>query len=220
MTGLRNYRRIGRVLLAGAGLVLISLGAVYLIDWVTVTQVPAAPLTTEAVTVSTERPSEALPDAECEKYDVPGDMPRRLVIEKIGVAACVQRMGIDQYGAIAVPTNIHLAGWYEASARPGEPGNSIIDGHVYGRYRDAVFSRLPELTGGDSLKVEMGDLQVREFEVIEVVQVTKQQADDELYRQYPEIDAQLTLITCGGAYEEGQGTYTDRVIVRARLVSA
>lgn len=44
---------------------------------------------------------------------------------------------------MAVPNNIHMAGWFMDSVRPGQMGLSIIDGHVDGRRETAIFNASP-----------------------------------------------------------------------------
>ena len=58
---------------------------------------------------------------------------RRLLLQVISIDAYLQNVGVDQNNQIAVPNNIHIAGWFVDSVRPGENGLSVIDGHVDGR---------------------------------------------------------------------------------------
>ena len=58
---------------------------------------------------------------------------RRLLLQVISIDAYLQNVGVDQNNQIAVPNNIHIAGWFVDSVRTGENGLSIIDGRVDGR---------------------------------------------------------------------------------------
>jgi len=169
----------------------------------------------EVVRYSTDEPAETMPTEACRDYQVAAELPRRIIIESIGVDACVQQVGRDQDNAVAVPTNIHLGGWFIESAKPGDVGNSIIDGHVNGRYADAVFVDLGNLKSGDTITVELGDYSRKAFSVIETKSYPVEQAAGELFRQLNSVDRQLTLITCGGSYNNNAETYDERVIVRA-----
>lgn len=82
------------------------------------------------VTYSTETPEEKLPVDAGYSWKGQKNDPKRIVISKIGVDSLVQNVGVDQNQQIAVPNNIHIAGWFIDSVRPGESGLSIIDGHV------------------------------------------------------------------------------------------
>jgi sortase (surface protein transpeptidase) len=50
-----------------------------------------------------------------------------------------------------------MAGWYALGPRPGDPGSSVILGHVDSRRGPAVLFRLRELRRGDEIKVTRAD---------------------------------------------------------------
>lgn len=168
------------------------------------------------VTNSTNTPDET-PIAESPSYTVPADMPRQITLSSLGVKGYIQRVGIDQRNAIAVPSNINLAGWYTGSAKPGEKGLSIIDGHVSGRYSDAIFKNLGSLKISDTFKIEYGDKSVRTFEVVDIKTVSVADAAKELFAPNPAIANQLNLITCGGKFDSRTQEFDKRVIVIAKL---
>lgn len=171
------------------------------------------------VTTSTDTPSEQQPPsttAAPKTYTVAPNTPRALRIPSIGVDSFVQHVGIDQYGQIAVPTNIHFTGWYTKSALPGEPGVTIIDGHLGGRYTKAVFAELARLDSGDTVQVQKGDLSWVNYVVTQrrAIQPTDSAS---LYAQYTSEQHELHLITCYGTYLPDQKTYDQRVVVVAVL---
>lgn len=172
----------------------------------------------KVVTQSTDQPDETpLTDA-CAAYRVSANRPRVISIPSIGVSGCVQEVGIDQYNAVAVPTNIHLAGWYANSVLPGEKGVSVLDGHVSGRYSaDAIFAELAKVKVGDAVKIELGDTSWRTFSVVEVSSYPINQVMEELFKPVESEGSQLTLITCGGVYDRTAQSYEQRVLVRAVL---
>lgn len=169
----------------------------------------------QTVTETTETPSEApvLDD----DYIVPNDQPRKISMLSIDAEGYIQKVGVDKDNAIAAPNNVNLAGWYTYSAKPGDVGVSIIDGHVQGRYKEGVFKRLGQLGIGDLISVEYGDGSDREFEVVELQTMPAETASIEQYRQIEGIDKQLTLITCAGTYDKKAGSYNQRTLVRAKL---
>lgn len=171
----------------------------------------------QIVTWSVAEPQETPPTESCENYTVPAVQPRKIAIPSIGVDTCIQRVGVDQHSAIAVPDNVHLAGWYVNSVRPGGSGVSIIDGHVSGRYSEAVFANLGSVSTGDSVNIEMGDGQQQVFTVVDTNQYSVEETTKRLFSRIEGVDAQLTLITCGGTFDKQTQSYDKRIVVRAKL---
>lgn len=172
------------------------------------------PNPTEVITSSTLRPSEQ-PAPVTPSYTVAKDMPRSIAIPSINVHGYIQRVAIDREGRIAVPNNIYFAGWFTNSALPGQPGVSIIDGHVHGRYDPGVFYELHKVSTGDVIRIQFGDHSWRTFTVIDKKSVNA--ANDSVVTA-PVLDkktSELRLITCED-YDRSSGTYAKRLIVYAR----
>lgn len=179
----------------------------------------AAPvISSQTVTQSTDAPDETPPTTACETYKVPASEPQKIVLPSLGVSSCVQKVGLTKQGAVAAPTNIHLAGWYTHSVRPGERGVSVIDGHVQGRYSKGIFKDLGKLRSGASIQVQLGSGQWLEFEVVQSGTYPADTAGQEMLKPIEDVDRQLTLITCTGTYDKQTKTYDKRVIVRAKLL--
>lgn len=177
------------------------------------------PTATVVVSVDTPEPQEKAPEpAVADDYEVPADMPRRIIIPKIAIDHLVQKVGLTQAGVIAVPTNINYAGWFNGSALPGEKGISIIDGHVSGVYNDGIFKSLHTLVAGDFITVEFGDKSKRIFKVVAVRSLPEVEATEYLYKSYESVEAQLNLVTCGGSFDKASQTYRNRVIVTAERI--
>ena len=67
-------------------------------------------------------------------------LPVRLKIPSIGVDAPFEYVGLTSKGLVGAPKSANKVGWYKLSPRPGEAGNSIVDGHAgYSGGRSAVF---------------------------------------------------------------------------------
>ncbi len=165
------------------------------------------------VTYSTETPEEKLPVDAGYSWKGQKNDPKRIVISKIGVDSLVQNVGVDQNQQIAVPNNIHIAGWFIDSVRPGESGLSIIDGHVNGVSSDeGVFKRLNELAEGDTVQIIMGDDSVVDFKVYSNQEIATADSASVLYSQVPEIENQLNLITCTGNFDRTVRQYDKRQI--------
>lgn len=206
---------VGLAALVCGGAVLAAFGIGGLQDVHRATGNPHPVVPSGVVTFSAPVPDETPPGAACEAYEVPADEPRFIQLPEIGRSGCILRVGVDQYDSIAVPSNIHLAGWFIDSAAPGEKGVSIIDGHVSGVYGEAIFTGLADLVPGDLVTVELGDGRERAFTVISVEHYTVAQTAGEQFRQLEDVERQLTLITCGGSFDPVTGLFADRVVVRA-----
>lgn len=171
----------------------------------------------KVVTYSTNIPEEVPPS---ETYEWVGgtDDPKKIVIPSIGVDSYVQNVGIDQNNDVAVPENIHLAGWFVESVRPGNKGLSIIDGHLNGIKEDGIFIHLEKLKPGDVVTVESGDGSSLNFAVKNIQIVDLATAAEVLYSQDPSIRHQLNLVTCGGEYDRDIRLYNKRVVVVSELM--
>lgn len=202
------------ILLIGTTLVLYVLW----ISWnrYEATHNPNVAISKGVVTHSTSQPEETIPPCN-DSYVTAADEPRLIKISSQQIQGCIQKVGIDQHNAIAVPDNVHLAGWYNKSAVPGENGVSLIDGHVLGRFGDAIFKNLKNVTSGDSIEVQMGDLSWRKFEIIEVLDLSVDETQKQMLQQNVGVDKQLTLITCTGTFNNDEQTYDRRIVVRAAL---
>jgi LPXTG-site transpeptidase (sortase) family protein len=176
---------------------------------------PAIPV--EVVRHSTDNPDETKPICD-ESYQVEPNKPRKIEIPSLNVSGCIQQVGVDENNNIAVPTNIHVAGWFVDSVLPGEAGVSIIDGHVQGRYEEAIFKQLVNLKAGDQIIIEYGNRDIRTFEVVSNSNHTIEQTASEQFIQLEDVDKQLTLITCGGNYDQALGEFDERIVVRSKLI--
>lgn len=203
------------IIIVAAGL--LSFGALGMIFVHRETHQQKPVITATTITYSTDTPAETPPVEACEQYVVASNEPRMIEIPSVGVKGCIQRVGVDQHNAIAVPDNIHLAGWYTGSPVPGNDGVSIIDGHVLGRYNDAIFTQLHDLVDGQTIRIQYGDLSWKEFRVISS---DSYQVNDVMpYLLEQVADQQLNLITCSGTFDGQARTYDERLVVRAVLVA-
>jgi LPXTG-site transpeptidase (sortase) family protein len=172
---------------------------------------PSAP-----VTVSAEHPSEAAIAKDTYRSTAVGAEPKYLRLPSLKAEGFVEKVGIDQHRQVAVPTNIHLAGWFSSSVTPGELGLSIIDGHLDGSRQPGIFAHLDRLKSGDQFSVELANGKTRTFLVKSVQSLSVDKTAAVLFSQIPGISRQLNLITCGGTFTKSAG-YDHRVVVSASL---
>jgi LPXTG-site transpeptidase (sortase) family protein len=134
---------------------------------------------------------------------------------KTNTNARVKRLGVDTKNELLAPNNTHDAGWYENSAKPGEAGAMLIDGHV-GFTKDGIFAHLKDLRKGDEISIERGDSQKFTYKVVD----SQAYAADKLDMSKALVSAEpgkpgLNLITCTGKLTSNKTSYTDRLLVRA-----
>ena len=142
----------------------------------------------------------------------------RLVIEKIGVDAPIERVGLDPTHAMASPSSLADVGWFEHGPSPGQPGDAVIDGHYGLPSNPAVFRNLRELAPGDALLVIWPDGRQVRFRVTSSVVIARNApAPPGLFGAGGA--SRLSLITCAGAWDQANATYTQRLIVTAVRVT-
>jgi hypothetical protein len=144
--------------------------------------------------------------------------PVSLTIPLIGVKTNLITLGLAAGGAMQVPPSTStVAGWFTGSPRPGAVGSSIIVGHVDSKHGPGIFFRLPELQKGDDVFIKRSDGTTAEFRVTEVQEYPKDHFPTE--RVYgPTPDAELRLITCGGAFDSVTHHYLSNIIVYASQI--
>src|SRR3954469_6538476 len=140
--------------------------------------------------------------------------PTHLSIPSLDVEADVQRVGATQTG-LEVP-QVGRAGWFEDGPRPGEPGRSVVIGHLDSQNGPGLFALLPGVKTGSDVSVKDAAGNVHRFQVVGKAQVPKATfPSGAVYG--PSDRPVLGLITCGGTYDPATG-YEDNVLVYARAV--
>ncbi|MDP2873941.1 MAG: class F sortase [bacterium] len=145
--------------------------------------------------------------------------PRRLRIEKIDLDAQIFPVGIDSGGYLALPNDRKSVGWFYEGARVGEPGNLVLAGHFdLPGSKPGVFARLRELAVGDTVIV---DSTITYEYVVTSVDWVYENDDQRLERVFTKSDTSIiTLITCGGQWQPGKGTYDQRLLIRGVQASS
>jgi sortase (surface protein transpeptidase) len=144
--------------------------------------------------------------------------PATLTIPEIGVSTRLITLGLTAQGAVQVPPTTSVAGWYTRSPRPGAVGPAIILGHIDSDQGPGVFFGLAELRSGDPIYIRRSDGSTVEFWVTAVQSYLKARFPTEaVYGPTP--DAELRLITCGGAFDAATSHYLSNIVVYATEVS-
>ncbi|WP_423922770.1 class F sortase [Frigoribacterium sp. 2-23] len=204
----------GRLVRASAAAVgaLLTMG---LVTSCSTASAPPAAGTEEARVESTGpvAPS-ASPTAPASPAIAEGVAPARIRAPAIALDEPLIDLGIDERGAMEVPTDFDDVGWFSGGGRPGGRGPTVIAAHVDSSTGPAVFFRLSELVVGDRLAVT--DVQGGEhaYVVTEVEDVAKDAFPTARVFGAQPAD-QLRLITCGGVFDRSSGHYESNRIVFA-----
>ena len=146
-------------------------------------------------------------------------LPRSLSIPSLGVESPIVPVGLEPDGAMQIPGAAE-AGWYLPGRLPGAAtGSAVIAAHVDYEGEPGVFIDLRRIEEGSEVVVTDEDGTVHRFTVTERFQVDKDELPTaELFRSGG--DPVLTLVTCGGAFDPGDRSYSDNIVVRAVPVAA
>ena len=116
----------------------------------------------------------------------------RVRIPSVGIDTEVRTVGyVFREGELQYDVPRVGAGQYPGSAPPGQPGNTVIAGHVASRSGPAVFRDLPQVRVGETVEVFRGD-QVFRYLITEIRVV----APEATAAMAETDDATVTLITC------------------------
>ena len=144
--------------------------------------------------------------------------PVALIIPAIGVNTRLVHLGLAPHGAVAVPPDPTVAGWYTGSPRPGAIGSAIILGHIDSLSGPAVFYRLGHLRPSDRVYVRRTDGKLTEFRVDSVRWYLKSRFPTAaVYGPTP--DPELRLISCGGVFDPSLKSYLSNVVVYATAIA-
>jgi sortase family protein len=144
-----------------------------------------------------------------------GSPPVGIAIPGIGLEARVVRVGVDRRtGGVEVPPDVHTVGWYRFSPVPGEPGSSVLLGHVDSSTQGpGAFFHLASLEPGTRIRVLLADGSARAFRVVARRSYLKSRLPAAVFARAGR--PVLTLVTCGGPFDASIGHYRDNVVVYA-----
>ena len=154
------------------------------------------------------------------KVPVGASEPTSISIPAIGVDSAVFSIGKADDGTLAVPQpgpDLDKAAWFENSPTPGQPGPSIIEGHVStDQGGPSIFFDLAELRPGHKIVVTRKDGSTVVFEVTALREFAKDQFPTELVYGGDLSTPTLRLITCS-SFDPSLGNHTSNLIVFTQL---
>lgn len=139
-------------------------------------------------------------------------LPRYLTINSLEISAPIEKVELTAQGDMATPSDERTLGWY--GAVPGQPGNAVLAGHTGYPDQPSIFRRFEQLKVGNTLEVG-DDKGVRAtFEIIQTATYTPDEAPRHTIFG-PSTTERLVLITCKGAWQPANKTYSHRLVIYA-----
>lgn len=167
---------------------------------------------------TTPKPSRPTSTPEATPTALPASEPTRVRLDGRSIDGEVFPISLADDGTLPAPSGARKddAAWYDGSPTPGQPGPSVIEGHVTYGGEPSVFFELGAVQKGDRVTVDREDGRTATFEVYDVARFPKDAfPTEDVYGNTA--GPELRLITCGGSVD-GEGRHADNVIVFARLV--
>ena len=143
-------------------------------------------------------------------------VPERVVLP--GGSSAPVEPAVTRDGELQVPEDVRHVGWWDGSARAGDPfGNTVIAGHVDSATDGlGFFVRLLALRKGETVTLRGPDGHHLAYTITSVRTINKQALATGSAAFDQTGDPHLVLITCGGAYHRASGGYDSNVVVTAR----
>jgi sortase (surface protein transpeptidase) len=149
----------------------------------------------------------------------PPPRPQHLAIPSIDVSTDLIRLGLNADRTVEVPRDPDLAGWFDQGPAPGQPGSSVLLGHVDSVDGPAVFHDLARLEPGSTVEVRLTGGAVATFRVDRVATYANEDFPArKVYAGDPARRA-LNLVTCGGEYDAARGGWQSNVVVFTSFVA-
>ncbi|HEU0116293.1 MAG TPA: class F sortase [Thermomicrobiales bacterium] len=151
-----------------------------------------------------------------------GLTPTEIQIDKAGVDAPVEEGTISPDGVMVDPSGPWVVTWYKALSMLGTKSNVVMAGHIdYWGVGPSVFQALPNMAPGDTIRVTADDGEVFEYatEWTRLFNVATELTPEVIQKDVvgPTGKESLTLITCGGDFDQARGEYVSRQVLRANM---
>lgn len=142
--------------------------------------------------------------------------PTRIDVDWAGVTAPVQPEGVDDAGAMALPPDPAVAGWYRLGAAPSSPeGTVVIAAHVDAvGYGTGPFAHLQDVPDGTNVTLTDAAGTATRWRITSVSMLEKQGLPwASVFRDHG--PRQLVLVTCGGAFDTTTRHYESNLVITA-----
>ena len=147
-------------------------------------------------------------------------LPQRVLVRDVGLDARVRPVGVTEAGAMSIPADPAVAGWYRFGAAPGSShGSSVLVGHVDSNTGAlGEFAALYDVEPGDTVEVRRAHAEPALYRVTARSTVPKGDLPSATFRRSgPPV---LTLVTCAPPFLPEKGGYQANLIVTAEPLAA
>lgn len=141
--------------------------------------------------------------------------PEALRVPAAGVATQVVPIGVERSGALQLPEDRNVVGWWAAGALPGSAqGSVVLAGHVdSARLGAGVLKGLVELPLPADVEVADSSGDVTAYQLVARRTFSKTALPADVFRR--DGTPQLVIVTCGGPFDTRTGHYRDNVVLYA-----
>ncbi|MGW1897364.1 class F sortase [Streptomyces hirsutus] len=146
--------------------------------------------------------------------------PERVLVGDVGLDARVRPVGVTEQGALAIPGDPAVAGWYRFGPAPGSPrGSAVLVGHVDGDTGAlGEFAALYDVRPGARVEVRRAGAGSAVYRVVARATVPKDGLPSSTFRRTgPPV---LTLVTCAPPFVPEAGGYQANLVVTAEPLPA
>lgn len=175
------------------------------------TRPPATPPPPTPTPAATAKPSPTPVPLQASPYG-----PNRLIIPALGINSGWTGLGFLADGlTMDSPAGPSDLGWYTFSGAPGGPSNAVFAGHVdWYTGAPAIFGGLASLAVGAEVQVSRADGKLVVYHVVSSTWYDYLTTNASSIIA-PTSEPTITLITCGGVFDQATHEYDKRLIVRA-----
>lgn len=142
--------------------------------------------------------------------------PAEVQLPTLGVRSEIRPIGVERDGKLEIPEDVRTVGWYRFGPRPGDTsGSTVLSGHIDSAEQGrGAFYRLGDLKPGDPVLLRASDGKVWRYRVVAREEWPKTVVPlDRIFSRAGA--ARLTLVTCGGGFQEDISSYTDNIAITA-----
>jgi Sortase domain len=154
-----------------------------------------------------------------DSYDVAPNLPRTVQIPKLNLNTRVVSVGADARTKLLAKTdNIYDAGWFSASAKPGEGGVTVIGGYEFGNTKRGAFYGIKTLQVGDYIMIQKGNQKQVKYTVAQV-KLFKQGSltTNDMMTPFKPGVSSLNLIAYTNGPTSNPPSYVEQTLVQAVL---
>ena len=139
-------------------------------------------------------------------------IPEHLTLPGHATAAVMPAATVD--GVLRVPENVQHVGWWDGSARAGEPfGSTVIAGHLDSATEGiGFFARLRRIRVGDTVTLHADSHRLK-YRVVSVKKVARKALATQSQAFNQSGPHRLVLITCTGNFHRDRGGYDSNLVV-------